>query len=314
MNDYISIISSLVIFLFPYIGRKWFNIQLLSSTVVSLGLLGTFGGIMYGLWFFNVEQIDHSIPQLLEGLKTAFLTSIAGMLASLLLKLTPAFYGMQQEEEELPEEFTDKQLFELLANIEKNTKSTDSNELIQVIKQSNERLGDNFQTLNDNLSKITSRELSFNTENLTETLQMVISRLDNKVSEQINQTILKIHDIQEQQLQYMARAQELTQTMQEQLRDTLLKQEETNKSIETFLGKTDNVNMKQSHAFMEQMSSFGEFIKGSEQQMNSQLTRMEEKYERELTELEKFTKTLTTIVKKLSIDHDTLYKKTSDSE
>ena len=74
MNDYISIISSLIIFLFPYLGRKWFNPQLLSSTVVSLGLLGTFGGIMYGLWVFSVEQIDSSIPQLLEGLKTAFLT------------------------------------------------------------------------------------------------------------------------------------------------------------------------------------------------------------------------------------------------
>ena len=73
MNDYISIISSLIIFLFPYLGRKWFNPQLLSSTVVSLGLLGTFGGIMYGLWVFSVEQIDSSIPQLLEGLKTAFL-------------------------------------------------------------------------------------------------------------------------------------------------------------------------------------------------------------------------------------------------
>ncbi|MCB6972380.1 MULTISPECIES: hypothetical protein [Butyricimonas] len=313
MSDYISIISSLVIFLFPYIGRKWFNIQLLSSTVVSLGLLGTFGGIMYGLWLFNVDHIDLSIPQLLEGLKTAFLTSIAGMLASLLLKLTPAFYGMKKEVEQ-QEEFTDKQLFELLGNIEKNTKSTDSSELIQVIKLSNERLVDNFQSLNDNLLKITSRELSLNTEALTETLQMVISHLDNKVSEQINQTILKIHDIQEQQLQYMAHAEEFTQTMQEQLRDTLLKLKETNKNIETFLGKTNNMNMKQSHAFMEQVSSFGDFIKGSEQQMNSQLTRIEEKYERELTELEKFTKTLMTIVKKLSIDHDTLYKKMNDSE
>ena len=128
--------------------------------------LGTFGGIMYGLWIFNVEQIDLSIPQLLEGLKTAFLTSIAGMLASLLLKLTPAIYGMKKEEEH-QEEFTDKQLFELLENIEKNTKSTDANELIQVIKQSNERLGDNFQALNANLLKITSRELSFNTVSYT---------------------------------------------------------------------------------------------------------------------------------------------------
>ncbi len=57
MNDYISIISSLIIFLFPYLGRKWFNPQLLSSTVVSLGLLGTFGGIMYGLWVLMSSRL-----------------------------------------------------------------------------------------------------------------------------------------------------------------------------------------------------------------------------------------------------------------
>ncbi len=34
MNDYISIISSLIIFIFPYIGRKWFNIQSLSSIAI----------------------------------------------------------------------------------------------------------------------------------------------------------------------------------------------------------------------------------------------------------------------------------------
>lgn len=313
MSDYISITCSLIIFLFPYVGRKWYNIQVLSSTVVSLGLLGTFGGIMYGLWIFNVEQIDLSIPQLLEGLKTAFLTSIAGMLSSLILKLFPPFYIIKQEEA-TEEEFSEKQLFDVLENIEKNTKSTSSNELIQEIRHSNESLANKFQILNDSLIQLTSREFSFNTEALTESLQMVVSKLDNKVSEQINQTILKIHDIQEQQLKYMERAQEFTQSMQDQLRDTLLKLEETNKNIETFLGKSNNINLKQNLAFMEQISTFGDFIKGSEQQMNSQLTRMEEKYERELTELEKFTKTLTTIVKKLSVDHDTLYKKLNDSE
>ena len=308
MNDYISIICSLVIFLFPYLVRKRFNVQLLSTTVVSLGLLGTFGGIMYGLWIFKVDQIDASIPQLLEGLKTAFLTSIAGMLSSLLLRLAPGFYGIKKEVEN-KEEITDKQLFEVLEHIEKNTQLATSRELIQEIKQSNEQLGNNFQTLNANLEKMTSREINFNTEALSNSLQTVISRLNDNVSEQINRTILKIHDIQEQQLQYMMRSQEFTQTMQEQLRDTLLKLQETNQNIETFLGKSNNLNMKQSHAFMEQVASFGEFIKGSEQQMSSQLTRMEEKYERELTEMEKFTKTLMTIIKKLSQDHDTLYKK-----
>ena len=44
--------------------------------------------------------------------------------------------------------------------------------------------------------------------------------------------------------------------------------------------------------------------------MNQQLNRIDEKYEQKLIELEKFTQTLTTIIKKLSQDHDTLYKQT----
>lgn len=117
MNDYISIISSLIIFIFPYIGRKWFNIQSLSSIAIGLGLLGTFSGIMYGLWIFNVEQIDFSIPILIESIKTALLTSIAGMFSSLLLKISPSFYGIKEKVKQ--EEITDKQLFELLTSLEK---------------------------------------------------------------------------------------------------------------------------------------------------------------------------------------------------
>ena len=268
---------------------------------------------MYGLWVFSVEQIDSSIPQLLEGLKTAFLTSIAGMLASLILKLVPVFYGIRKEEEQ-EEEITDKQLLLVLENIEKNTQPTATLALVQEVKFSNEQLKNNFQSLNDNLQNMVARELHFNTEALASSLQTVISNLDNRISEQINQTILKIYDILEQQLQHIIHSQEFNQTIQEQLQDTLSKLQETIQNIETFLGKSNNLNMKQNHVFMEQVTSFGEFIKGSEQQMSSQLNRMEEKYERELTELEKFTKTLMTIIKKLSQDHDTLYKKTNDVE
>lgn len=46
------------------------------------GVLGTFLGIAYGLWDFDSENLDASVPQLLDGLKFAFFTSIVGMLES----------------------------------------------------------------------------------------------------------------------------------------------------------------------------------------------------------------------------------------
>lgn len=57
----------------------------LKSVIISIGVLGTFVGIVLGLWEFDTNNIDESVPKLLEGLKLAFATSIAGMLISIIL-------------------------------------------------------------------------------------------------------------------------------------------------------------------------------------------------------------------------------------
>jgi chromosome segregation ATPase len=53
------------------------------SVIVSVGVLGTFVGIVLGLLGFDAQNIQESIPPLLNGLKFAFLTSIAGMIISI---------------------------------------------------------------------------------------------------------------------------------------------------------------------------------------------------------------------------------------
>ncbi|UTV27217.1 hypothetical protein [Photobacterium atrarenae] len=56
------------------------------TLLTSLGILGTFTGIITGLLDFDTNLIDESIGPLLGGLKTAFTTSLAGMLFSILYK------------------------------------------------------------------------------------------------------------------------------------------------------------------------------------------------------------------------------------
>lgn len=55
------------------------------TLVSTLGVLGTFLGITMGLISFDSQDLDNSIPGLLDGLKTAFFTSLAGMLGSMIL-------------------------------------------------------------------------------------------------------------------------------------------------------------------------------------------------------------------------------------
>ena len=55
--------------------------------LATLGVLGTFTGILIGLLNFDVTRIDDSVPELLAGLKIAFTTSIVGIAASILFRL-----------------------------------------------------------------------------------------------------------------------------------------------------------------------------------------------------------------------------------
>ena len=61
-------------------------VQTAPSAAVSLGIFGTFVGIYIGLLGFDVKDISASIPTLLEGLKTAFMTSIWGLAVSIGLR------------------------------------------------------------------------------------------------------------------------------------------------------------------------------------------------------------------------------------
>lgn len=56
------------------------------QAIASLGVLGTFIGISYSLLQFNSGDIEASVPTLLDGMRTAFATSVVGMCWSMWLK------------------------------------------------------------------------------------------------------------------------------------------------------------------------------------------------------------------------------------
>lgn len=70
-------------------------VEYFPTLVSTLGVLGTFWGITKGLMAFDTTDLDKSIPGLLDGLKTAFFTSLAGMIGSMILS---AFISRKQDE------------------------------------------------------------------------------------------------------------------------------------------------------------------------------------------------------------------------
>ncbi len=86
----ITIIVAIIMYFLAYKDHKTFKSGQhinYKHVIVSIGVLGTFVGIVWGLWNFNTQNIGASVPQLLEGLKLAFLTSILGMVVSIFLSI-----------------------------------------------------------------------------------------------------------------------------------------------------------------------------------------------------------------------------------
>ena len=88
---------------------------------VTSGIILTFYGIWVGLAGFDVTNIDASIPQLLEGLKTAFASSLAGLTTSMIINI---FIVDSKEPEERSLEETVRELKELNKSLKSFTRDS----------------------------------------------------------------------------------------------------------------------------------------------------------------------------------------------
>ena len=104
--------------------RRWFSgvdPAKFAYGAVTSGIILTFYGIWVGLAGFDVNNIDTSIPQLLEGLKTAFSSSLAGLTASMLINL---FFVDSKEPEERSLEETVAELKALNSSLKSFTRDS----------------------------------------------------------------------------------------------------------------------------------------------------------------------------------------------
>lgn len=133
------------------------------NEIVSLGILGTFIGIAIGLYHFDVTQIKDSMPVLLEGLKTAFITSGVGIFFSIVISIIKP---------------------------KKESKSETLLALELVVKDFNKNLttqfGDNFKQLNESVKNMIIWQDNYKTQ-----IQYHEQSLNNILSELKHVSVLK---------------------------------------------------------------------------------------------------------------------------
>lgn len=198
-------IAALVLFLVKsYQDRRDLRSEL-PGAVSSLGVLGTFIGIIVGLLDFNAKDLEASVPDLLNGLKTAFITSIFGMGAALYLKRR---YQMQDERAERKSggasiatmcellggilqssEQNAKQLANLSAAISGDNEGTIHTQLIKIrtgVQDKQDELIKEFRIFAETMAENNSKAF-------IQALEQVIRDFNTKISEQFGDNFKQLN-------------------------------------------------------------------------------------------------------------------------
>lgn len=132
------------------------------ALLTSLGILGTFAGIISGLLDFDSTNVDASIAGLLEGLKTAFITSLWGMSFSILFKIVSNFIhtnvGSELSNDEVDAAalyVVMKQQAEGIAQLKKAISDNDETSLVGQFKLLRSDLSDNHKSNDKHLQALT---------------------------------------------------------------------------------------------------------------------------------------------------------------
>ena len=244
-------------------GKKGSHGQFLEhapAVLVSLGILGTFIGIVIGLLDFDAHDIKNSIEGLLDGLKTAFITSLVGMSLSLVLKALDAwwFAPARSKAEVVPDTVTPEHIYgamnrqvQLLETLNQSLSGneegsvsgqlkllrTDMNDFRQGLARDQQEFRQALFTQLTQFAEMLSRSA---TEVVIEALRQVIQDFNRNLVEQfgdnfkaLNESVVKMIDWQEQYKQHVETLEARIETAVRELERTATANEAISKSLAT---------------------------------------------------------------------------------
>ena len=213
------IVAILLVALYFHFKFDRFSVVHGPEVLTTMGIFGCFTGITIGLFGFDPNNIQDSVPSLLGGIRTAFGASLAGVFAALTIRFAQRFRKQKDEIESAPvrnatlddvvsslnflnkgllagtESFANKSIIksdELISEFKnfsshmiENNQKVFIEALREVIKDFNEKIteqfGENFKALNAAVEKLVVWQQQYKDEldQLKETQSQVAKDLSN---------------------------------------------------------------------------------------------------------------------------------------
>ncbi len=267
--------------------------------LISLGILGTFVGIFWGLMNFDVKDIQSSVPSLIGGMKFAFGSSVSGMVFALLIKRKYIKKNIKQEinekdaekdtldvknvfkaileirsclvgrKDSLLNQFQDmrNELNENVRIISKAISGDDDTSIVTQVKLFRGESRDELKQLNNAVDKFYEEIAGKSTDLLLEALKTIIADFNKNLNEQFGENFKELNQAVGKMLEWQNQYREQLTAMIEAQKQTSYDMGVATEAFNALLDKAESLT-SMGAKFKIIVTDLGSLLQALEQQRN----------------------------------------------
>lgn len=245
--------------------------------LTTIGIFGCFTGIALALLDFDTKNITDSVPQILDGVKTAFWASVFGVFGALSVKFRHRFSKQPlQVTENEPKAASLEDVVSSLNSLKKSIAGDNDTSLTSQLKLMRQEQNDNASLLRKSLDDFAEKVSELGSKALIEALEKVIRDFNTQLNEQFGENFKQLNLAVEKLVEWQKQYKEELDNLQEVQKRSA---EDLAKSAEIF---SDLVEKSQAYtasaenlaALLSTFESQHQILKQSQEALNSILVEM----------------------------------------
>jgi ABC-type transporter Mla subunit MlaD/multisubunit Na+/H+ antiporter MnhG subunit len=171
-----------------------FAVQHGPEILTTLGIFGCFLGISLALLHFDANKVSTSVPQLLEGVKTAFCASLLGVAGSLIIRMRHLRQKSPiPQSEGAPKSASLDDVVGALQALQRNLSGNEEGSLLTQLKLMRQEQSDQLGALRSSFDTFANRMAQDGSKALIEALKEVIRDFNTKINEQFGKNFQELN-------------------------------------------------------------------------------------------------------------------------
>ena len=161
--------------------------------LTTMGIFGCFFGIALALLTFDPKDVTHSVPELLNGVKTAFWASVCGVAGALAIKVRQRFGAEPVQSKDEPRNASLDDVVSSIGLLRKSIAGENDSSLISQIKLMMQEQNDNANNLRKSLDEFADKVSELGSKALIEALESVIRDFNTQLNEQFGENFKQLN-------------------------------------------------------------------------------------------------------------------------